>query len=627
MTEAMIVDQSSTTTIENTNESQTANGIEKKKYSIQNVPRLPRELTPFAQFTAIIELNQRGPLFKGPGAKHDTGRYKIRLSDDENIKRAKKYALEQSVKYVLVRQQQQQQRVQLDNIKKQQALLLMCRIYIGSINFELNEAMLKQAFHPFGPVKAVSLTFDPITNRHKGFAFLEYEIPEAAQLSIEQMNGVILGGRNIKVGRPSNMPQAQPIIDQLTEEAKNYNRIYIASIHPDLTENDIQSVFEAFGKIKSCTVAKDPATNKHKGYGFIEYETIQAAQDAINSMNLFDLGGQFLRVGKAITPPEGLLASAPAAANSMPTATALAVATITAQLQAKDVETNSQPTIVLGFIGGPIAPTTVAAALSAASYSGATAVTSMISTILNPTTVMTNSIPQPAVVGSPGIRSNFTAPPVSNVTSSPSIQQIPVPPPQVIIPPSPSSTLIPQPTTLEEPPIPVGLKPDLEPKQQYPSISLVLPANKSETTDNQKPSLALNIAEDSTVPLSQQEELSVKGREQRHLLMQKLNQRRLESRVCVLRNMVGPEDVDDDLQQEITEESSKYGEVIKVVIYTEQQEEDDNAEQIVKIFVEFQTNKQAEKTVQSLNNRYFAGRMIKAELYDQAAYQADDLSG
>ena len=34
--------------------------------------------------------------------------------------------------------------------------------------------------------------------------------------------------------------------------------------------------------------------------------------------------------------------------------------------------------------------------------------------------------------------------------------------------------------------------------------------------------------------------------------MQKLNQRRLDSRVCVLKNMVGADDVDDSLQQEIT---------------------------------------------------------------------------
>jgi hypothetical protein len=105
---------------------QTTNSNE-KKVTPQDVPRLPRELTPFASFTNIPELDQRGPLFQGPGAKRDTGRYKVRSSDDDSVKRAKKFAMEQSVKYVLVRQQQHQQRAQLDLIKKQQALLLMCR--------------------------------------------------------------------------------------------------------------------------------------------------------------------------------------------------------------------------------------------------------------------------------------------------------------------------------------------------------------------------------------------------------------------------------------------------------------------------------------------------------------------
>lgn len=35
--------------------------------------------------------------------------------------------------------------------------------------------------------------------RLQGFAFVEYEMPEAAQLALEQMNSVLLGGRNIKV--------------------------------------------------------------------------------------------------------------------------------------------------------------------------------------------------------------------------------------------------------------------------------------------------------------------------------------------------------------------------------------------------------------------------------------------
>lgn len=36
------------------------------------------------------------------------------------------------------------------------------------------------------------------------------------------------------------MPQAAPIIEQIMEEAKTYNRIYVASVHQDLTEQDIQ---------------------------------------------------------------------------------------------------------------------------------------------------------------------------------------------------------------------------------------------------------------------------------------------------------------------------------------------------------------------------------------------------
>ena len=47
------------------------------------------------------------------------------------------------------------------------------------------------------------------------------------------------------------------------------HRIYVASVHPDLSDDDIKSVFEAFGRIKSCTLARDPTTGRHRGFGFI----------------------------------------------------------------------------------------------------------------------------------------------------------------------------------------------------------------------------------------------------------------------------------------------------------------------------------------------------------------------
>merc|ERR1712045_863126 len=50
--------------------------------------------------------------------------------------------------------------------------------------------------------------------------------------------------------------------------------------------------------------------------------------------------------------------------------------------------------------------------------------------------------------------------------------------------------------------------------------------------------------------LQQQENMSIKGQSARHLVMQKLMRTQSESVVIVLRNMVTPDEVDDDLQDE-----------------------------------------------------------------------------
>lgn len=100
----------------------------------------------------------------------------------------------------------------------------------------------------------------------------------------------------------------------------------------------------------------------------------------------------------------------------------------------------------------------------------------------------------------------------------------------------------------------------------------------------------------------------------------------VQSTVMVLRNMVGPEDIDDDLEGEVTEECGKFGSVNRVIIYQEKQGEEEDADIIVKIFVEFSMASEMNKAIQALNDRWFGGRKVVAEVYDQDRFNSSDLS-
>lgn len=92
------------------------------------------------------------------------------------------------------------------------------------------------------------------------------------------------------------------------------------------------------------------------------------------------------------------------------------------------------------------------------------------------------------------------------------------------------------------------------PAQVHPPTQQELPVDPSkvELTENQKKLLGMTNVDDPSASLEQQVDITLKGKEQRMMLMQKLMQRKQASPIVILRNMVGPEDVDEDLQIEIT---------------------------------------------------------------------------
>jgi len=551
------------------------------------VPKIPGYLE-----EPITGLVQTDKLVYGNGARRDSasvlGLGLNKLSNEQAlmIQRAKKYAMEVSIKMVLMKQTLAHQQQQTKYLQRQQAVSIMSRIYVGCINYDTREDAIKQAFLAFGPIRSITMSWDSMTGKHKGFAFVEFEQPEAAQLALEQMNGILVCSRNIKVGRPSQMPQAQACIDEIQKEARTFNRIYIASIHKDLADDDIRSVFSAFGPIKSCELASAGVPGRHKGYGYIEYETLQSAQEAISSMNLFDLGGQYLRVGRAITPPDTRNMGLNSTPTVMPSASAVAAAAATAKIQAMDAVASN-----LGVDASKLVPEKKPEqkrkrSRSRDRYSKSPKRESK-SVTPQPTK---SSTPQPTPVKSENGANN----------DSKSIEQsVPLQPPPTI------------------------------PAQSFSTVAPVKGAADAQSKAQQLELEKKLMDQGEPATLKQQEDMSIRGKSARQMVMQRLMGARakMESTVLLLKNMVGPDDVDEELQAEIEEECNKYGKVENVIIYQERQSEEADAEIHVKIFVEFVLPEQVKKAKGALDGRFFGGRTVTAFVYDQELYDQQDFSG
>jgi len=74
------------------------------------------------------------------------------------------------------------------------------RLYVGSLHFNITEDDLKMVFAPFGEIEFINLHVDPETGRSKGYGFVQFKRAEDAKKALQQINGLELAGRQLKVG-------------------------------------------------------------------------------------------------------------------------------------------------------------------------------------------------------------------------------------------------------------------------------------------------------------------------------------------------------------------------------------------------------------------------------------------
>ncbi len=73
------------------------------------------------------------------------------------------------------------------------------KLYVGNLSFDLTDGDLRQLFAPFGNVASCNLIMDRMTDRPRGFAFVEMSTADEAAKAIGELNGKDIGGRALVV--------------------------------------------------------------------------------------------------------------------------------------------------------------------------------------------------------------------------------------------------------------------------------------------------------------------------------------------------------------------------------------------------------------------------------------------
>jgi polyadenylate-binding protein len=148
-------------------------------------------------------------------------------------------------------------------------------LYVGDLKPDTNEQRLYEIFNEVGPVASIRICRDAVTRMSLGYGYVNFHNVGDADRAIDIMNFQPIDGRPCRI----MWSQRDPALRK-----SGVGNIVVKNLAPSITNKDMYDLFAGFGAILSCKVVTDEKGTS-KGYGYIHFETDEAAAEAIAQLN------------------------------------------------------------------------------------------------------------------------------------------------------------------------------------------------------------------------------------------------------------------------------------------------------------------------------------------------------
>ena len=157
----------------------------------------------------------------------------------------------------------------------------MRTVFLNNMAYSVTEEQIRGFLETSGPIRDLRLPLKP-SGEFKGFGYAEFEKFEDAQAAVARDNEELCG-RPLYISE-CNKEKQGPVFKY--EKGLEKNKLFVSSLDPSVTRQDLQEIFGKFGKLTAVRVPT--YRNGHaKGIAFVDFEDeVSAATALVKSDNM-----------------------------------------------------------------------------------------------------------------------------------------------------------------------------------------------------------------------------------------------------------------------------------------------------------------------------------------------------